>query len=93
MTDTEYRPRLSIELTPEQKGKLDVLLGHTHGLQKVVFGYIVDDLISMLEHENGKLLLGALIGRQMSTIDFLNIKQTADDFEGAIPETAIPTKK
>lgn len=74
---SEYRPRLSIDVSMEQKQELDRLLGHTHGLKKAVFLAIVEDLITILRSKHGALVLSGIITRQVRLQDFLRIDDEA----------------
>ena len=76
----DYRPRLSIEITKEQKEALDKVLGHTFGLQKTIFTIIIDDLIRILTHEHGQAFLGAIISRHAKLEDWTDTPLTSDDF-------------
>ena len=70
--DSDYRPRLSIEISAESRDKLRRLL--PHGTQKIVFNLIVEDLIAVLEsHGTGKVI-GAFIEREITLRDLLKMK-------------------
>jgi len=76
----KYAPRLSVELTEEQKAALDATLGQVHGLQKAVFSVIVDDLIRVLLHPQADLFLGALLSRRVGLLDLMALDTgDADD--------------
>lgn len=66
----EYRPRLSVEITPEQQRKLQEFLDH--GMQKKVFGIIVDDVIKMIEL-HGRNFLAAVIVHKLSYKDYTSL--------------------
>lgn len=72
---SEYRPRLSVEITEEQNRELTRLLGNVYGLRKLVFSRIIDDLIVLLNHEDGPLYLAAFISGKLSLQDFLGISE------------------
>ena len=55
------RPRLSVEITHEQSIALDELI--PHGMQRRVFGVLVDDLIQALRLDR-QLVLGAILTRE-----------------------------
>jgi hypothetical protein len=58
----EHRPRLSVEITPEQQLLLQKHLDF--GMQKKVFGIIIDDVIRMLEL-HGRNFLAAVVLRKL----------------------------
>jgi hypothetical protein len=58
----EYSHRLAIDISDEQKVKLDKHLG-IHGLKRAVFLIILDDLLNMIE-EHGQLAIGAILAGQ-----------------------------
>lgn len=66
-------PRLSIELSVDQADKLKKLF--PHGTKKIVFGLIVDDLISILENHGAGKVIGAFIHRQITLQDLLAMKE------------------
>jgi hypothetical protein len=70
--ESDYKPRLSIEIPQEKKDRLKVLL--PHGTQKIVFNLIVDDLIDILEtHGSGKVI-GAFIERDITLKELLKME-------------------
>ena len=77
-TKRKYAPRLSVELSEEQKAALDATIGQVHGLQRAVFSIIVDDLIKVLLHPNAELFLGALLSRKVGLLDLMDLKVSAD---------------
>ena len=54
MGGQDYRPRLSVEITPDQQLALQKWLDY--GIQKRLFSIIVDDVIRMLESNAGDFL-------------------------------------
>lgn len=75
MPDSPYRPRLSIDLSMEQRKRLDELL--PWGTNKKVFTYLVDVLINFLESNRDGTGLGAILtGKKIKlTLD----KQNGND--------------
>lgn len=69
MGNPDYRPRLSIELEPDVKARLDKQLGGVHGLQKAVITIMIEDLLSVLEGENRAPFLTAMLNRQIGITD------------------------
>jgi hypothetical protein len=62
-----HRPRLSVEITPEQQLALQKFLDH--GMQKKLFNIIVDDVIRMLK-QHGRNFLAAVIMHKLSYQDY-----------------------
>lgn len=60
---SDYRPRLTIELEQELLDKLRVLL--PHGTQRIVFHFIILDLIEMMEQLGSGQVIGAFINRDV----------------------------
>jgi len=56
---TDYRPRLSIDLTEHQRKELDRIL-YTHGFRRAVFSVIIDDLIESVNRHGPDILSGLL---------------------------------
>jgi hypothetical protein len=74
MECTSYRPRLSIELSCEQQRKLQMYF--PHGMIKVVFSQVVDDLIDLIERYGAGVVLGAYIQREVKLEDLSgNLKE------------------
>lgn len=73
---SQYRPRLSIDLTDEQREALDQILGQ-HGLQRAVFSVIVDDLIDSVNKHGPKIVSG-LIARAIKLDDIVKGEDNHD---------------
>lgn len=73
MPSTQYRPRLSIDLTEEQRDALDRILGQ-YGLQRAVFSVIVDDLIKSVD-EHGPKIISGLVARAIKLEDIVRSDQ------------------
>jgi len=72
------RPRLSIDLTPEQYQELNKLI--PWGLKSALFGVIVDDLIQVLKKTTTRRLFIALImKRKINSLEYLKIKKDLDE--------------
>lgn len=74
MEDQDYIPRLSVEITVEQKEALDRLV--PWGTRRRVFSVIVDDLISILE--KSPYVLGAIIARDIKLKSYLKTEEDAN---------------
>jgi len=72
------RPRLSIDLTPEQYQELNELI--PWGLKSALFGVIVDDLIEVLKKTKTRRLFIALImRRKINSLEHLRVKKDLND--------------
>ena len=65
MNNTEWRPRLSLEITQKQYNKLQKLLPWR--LKTKIFSMLIDDLINVLEE--GPESIGALISRSIKIVN------------------------
>lgn len=69
MTDKETAPRLSIQITPEQRSKLKRLI--PWGAQSGIYQAVTDDLIELLENsDNGHVIIGAILQRKLLLTDW-----------------------
>jgi hypothetical protein len=66
---SEYRPRVTFELTPEQ----DIFIkGLPWGVQRPLFSTIVDDLMA-LHREHGNRIIAMVLARALSLPDYYTI--------------------
>ena len=63
-----YKPRLVVEITPEQHHKLQQLF--PHGFLKPFFSVVVDEVIELIE-VGGKQALGLIIAKAIMPSDLL----------------------
>ena len=68
----EYRPKLSVLLTDEQRHKLNKLLPWGSGT--ILFSAIVDELIEVLE-EYGHAAIGLIVSKKVRMLDFIRLKE------------------
>lgn len=68
----ESRPRLSVELSPEQYKQLGKLI--PWGQQRILFSKIVDNLIEILT-EHGSLAIGAILAGRVKFLDIIAIRE------------------
>uniref|UniRef100_A0A6M3JG36 Uncharacterized protein n=1 Tax=viral metagenome TaxID=1070528 RepID=A0A6M3JG36_9ZZZZ len=61
---SEYRPRLSVDITEEQRRKLDRYLDY--GMRKMLFGVVIDDLLHLFEEHGVGPILGLFVERSIS---------------------------
>lgn len=73
---SSYRPRLSIEISQEDKDKLSKLL--PYGTQKIVFTYVVRDLIEIFEKYGSGRVIGAFIERDITLKDLIRMEVDDD---------------
>ena len=71
MLTKAYRPRLTVEITEEQKARLDRCISQ-HGLRKPVFGRIVDNLCDLVE-KYGENILGVVLGGDLTVEELMKI--------------------
>ena len=70
--DTDWRPRLSVDLTPEQATALKKRL--PHGFQKRVYAALTDLLIAALEKE-GLAVLNSVLAYELDLAGLLARKE------------------
>lgn len=59
-----YKPRIGLEVTPEQFRKLQQYI--PWGIRRTLFSAIIDDLIDAIEKTGqGQALIGAIVARQI----------------------------
>ena len=66
-----HRPRLSVEISPEQQLALQKFLDH--GMQKKLFNIIIDDVIKMLKL-HGRTFLAAVIMHKLSYQEYTTLE-------------------
>jgi len=64
----DWRPRLSLEIDPEQYQKLQSLI--PWGVKNQIFRVIISDLIEVIEKE-GPLVIAALLSRKIKLSDIV----------------------
>ena len=64
--------RLSIDITHEQKTKLDMVLDH--GMRKIVFHLIINDLLELCETHGSGLVIGALVQKSIGVKELCKLK-------------------
>jgi hypothetical protein len=67
----EYRPRISIDLTPAQKRLLDKHI--PWGSKKTVFNVVIDDLLNLCEQHGSGKVVGAFISRHIHLRDICKL--------------------
>jgi predicted CopG family antitoxin len=68
---SEWRPRLSIEITKDQYLKLQNLV--PWGVKGALFSELVDGVIELLEKE-GEVVIAAILSKQLKAKDILEAK-------------------
>ena len=69
---TEYRPRLSIEISTETQQRIRKLM--PHGTQKIVFSLVIEDLLDLFEKHGSGKVIGAFIQREITLKDLIKTK-------------------
>jgi len=77
MSSIDYKPRLVIEITEEQKKRADRLIGQ-YGLRKAVFGPVLDDVLDLIE-EYGGVAIGIMISGKVKPRDIIPILRRAEE--------------
>lgn len=72
-TEPFYRPRLSVELTMEQKDKLNNLI--PWGMQKTIISTLIDQLLSALEEDQGAVL-AAILSKTLTVKDLIGLSSS-----------------
>ena len=62
--ETDYRPRLSIDIREDQARELTKHLDH--GMRKVLFGVVIDDLLRLFKKHGSAKIIGLLVERSIS---------------------------
>ena len=68
MSNEEWRPRLSVEITKEQYLKLQNLI--PWGVKGALFSALIDSTIELLERE-GEVVIAAILSKQLKAKDIL----------------------
>ena len=63
MTDSEYKPRFSFEISEEQMLRANNLLAQ-YGLRKAIFGKVLDDVLDAIE-SNAGMAIGLLMSEKV----------------------------
>jgi len=77
MTDEDYRPRFSFEITEEQKQRADKLLD-TYGLRKAIFGKVLDDILDLIE-DYGGIAIGIMMSGKSKPRDVIPLMKRAEE--------------
>lgn len=83
MSNVEWRPRLTVEVSEEQAFKMQELI--PWGLKAQIFSCIINDLIKMIE-ENGEVFLAAMLSRRIGLSDFLEMRSGEAALKEALAE-------
>jgi len=62
MTDKEYVPRFSFEITEEQRNRADKLL-NVYGVRKTIMSNVLDSILDLVE-EHGQIIVGLLLDKE-----------------------------
>lgn len=77
MPNLDYKPRFSFEISEEQQHRAGVLLAQ-YGMRKAIFGYILDDVLDLIE-ERGPLAIGIMMSGHLKPREILPIMKGVPD--------------
>jgi|GEM_PF-3089174 len=75
----DYRPRLSIDISPELKRKVDKYI--QWGLLSVIMRLLISDLIDLIEKYGPGLVIGHFINRDITVEDFCKLGDNDGGFK------------
>ena len=61
MNHSDYKPRLSFEISEEQQLRINNLFG-TYGTKRAVFSIILDDLLDLIDL-HGQVIIGIILDK------------------------------
>ena len=76
MTNEDYKPRFSFEISYEQKQRADTLLAN-YGMRKALFTNILDDVLDLIE-DHGGIAVGIIMSNQCKPRDVLPTMKKAE---------------
>jgi len=76
MSNEDYKPRFSFEISYEQKQRADALLVN-YGLRKALFTKILDDVLDLIE-DHGGIAIGIIMSGQVKPRDVLPSMKKAE---------------
>lgn len=59
MTEAEYKPRFSFEVSEEQQARASRLFS-TYGLRRAVMSIVLDDVLDLIE-KHGQIVIGVIL--------------------------------
>ena len=80
MSNEDYIPRFSFEITQEQQLRTQKLLG-TYGLRKALFNIILDDVLDLVE-DYGGMAIGLIISGKIKPRKVLPSLNKVDQLKG-----------
>lgn len=79
MTNDEYKPRFSFEITEEQMLRANNLLA-TYGLRKAIFGKILDDVLDIIETHGG-MAIGIMMSEKVKPREIISTMREVGTFK------------
>jgi len=76
MSNEDYKPRFSFEISYEQKQRADTLLVN-YGLRKALFTKILDDVLDLIE-DHGGIAIGIIMAGQCKPREILPSMKEAE---------------
>jgi len=85
MTDTnsDYKPRFSFEITPEQKLRADKIIVN-YGLRRAIFGPVLDDVLDLIE-ECGGVAIGILMSGKVKPREIIPVMNSVKEVTNGKP--------
>ncbi len=74
--ETDYRPRLSVDITEDQARKLNHYLDY--GMRKMLFGVIIEDILDLFEKYGSGKVLGLFVERSLTLRDICKLKKLGE---------------
>ena len=84
MTNEEYKPRFSFEISQEQKERADILLVN-YGLRRSLFTIILDDVLDLIR-DHGGLAIGIIMSGQCKPRELLPSLKGIEKVAGQMKE-------
>jgi len=84
MTNEDYKPRFSFEVSMEQKQRADTLLVN-YGLRKALFTKILDDVLDLIE-DHGGIVIGIIMSSKCKPRDVLPSMKQAEQMAKKVGE-------
>lgn len=75
MSQTDYKPRLSIDITQEQYDRLQTLV--PWGLRRQLFSFIIDDLLNLIETQ-GEAVIAVVLTRSLKPREVIKLMKDAE---------------
>jgi len=72
---SEHKPRISLDISQDQEDGMKKFI--PHGAKKKIFGFIIDDMLQIMEDEQRRaVFLGAIASRELHLADWFKVLKT-----------------